>query len=82
MIGAFWSVVSGVGLRAWGYVGALLAILAAMWKIYAAGRAAADAAAKTKVLDDVDTRNKVEDRVAGADDAERQRMRDRWTRPE
>lgn len=76
-----WGIASGISLKFWGYLAAFFAVLAALAKIYSAGKTAAKVDSEEKVLHDVETRNEVEDRVSGADDTERERLRNKWTKP-
>jgi uncharacterized protein YfeS len=50
-------------------------------KVFGAGKAAAKAEATLKTLQQAKEARNVENRVDGADPAELERMRKRWTRP-
>lgn len=59
-------------------VGAVLAVLVGAKN---AGRTAERVEGMRRQLDNVKERQDVESHVAGADPAERKRLRDKWTRP-
>jgi len=72
---------NAISLKAWGYVAAALAVVAVLFKTFRAGKKAARVEGLEEQVKNADTRSKVDDSVARADDAERQRMRSKWTRP-
>lgn len=71
---------TGIGLRAWGYIAAALAVLAAVAKIFYAGKKAAQVDGMKEQLQNVQTRDKVDIAVGTATDPERDRMRAKWQR--
>lgn len=56
------------------------AVLLVLLRVHNAGRAAERIEGMSRQLDNVRKRDDVENRLAGADAAERKRLRDKWTR--
>ena len=84
MIGAALGLISGAWGKAVPYliVGgvALVALALFVLKVFGAGKAAAKAEATMKTLQQAREARNVENRVDGASAAERERMRNKWTR--
>jgi len=72
-----WSKASLISLKAWGYIAALFAVLAALLKIFNAGKTAQKSADQEKVLDDVKAKTEVDGEVrsAGGDAARDELLR-------
>jgi hypothetical protein len=67
--------------RIWGYLAAGIAVLVAVWRIYAAGKSAARADGMAEQLGNVEKRNEV-DRNTGRlpDGGAADRLREQWSR--
>ena len=74
------SFLTGMPMKLYGYLAALLAVLAAIWRVYAAGKNAARVEGLETELKNVDTRNKVEDSVARAPISDIDKRLQPWTR--
>jgi len=71
----------GIGLKTWAYLAAFFALLAALAKVYLAGKNAARVEGLENQLDNVKVRNDVENQVRRAGpDAVHDELRDKWTR--
>ena len=84
MIAAALGLISGAWGKAVPYliVGGVALVAAALFvlKVFGAGKAAAKAEATMKTLQQAREARNVENRVDGASAAERERMRNKWTR--
>lgn len=78
MIGLLWGRFAPYLIAA-GVIG--VAVVLFVLKVFGAGKAAAKAEATMKTLQQAKEARNVETRVDGADSAELERMRDKWTRP-
>lgn len=58
----------------------LLAVLLAVARIFGAGKRAAQVEGMKRQLQNVETRNATDNAVRAADPADRERLRDKWTR--
>ena len=67
--------------KIWGYLAAGMAVLIAVWRIYAAGKSAARVEGMESQLENVETRNEI-DRDTGRlpDGGAADRLRDQWSR--
>lgn len=74
------ALIKGFGLKAWGIAAAVVAVLVGLWRVYAAGKTAARVEGMEDQLSNVKERADVEDRVNRASDADRRKLRDKWTR--
>ena len=70
-----------ISAKAWGYVAASAAVLVAVAKIFYAGKKSAQVDGMKEQLQNVETRNEIETAVSAADRSERERLRDKWTKP-
>lgn len=66
--------------KAWGYIAAALAVVAVLFKTFRAGKEAARVEGLEEQVKNAETRSKVDDAVALADNAERKRLRGKWTK--
>ena len=72
---------TGIGAKAWAYVGIAVAVLAGLAKVFYAGKKEAQVEGMQEQLKNVETRDKVETALTAAQRSERKRLRDKWTRP-
>ena len=71
----------GIGLKTWGYIAAFFALLAALTKIYSAGKDSAKVEALQDQVENVGKRNDIEQEVRRAGpDAVHDELRNKWTR--
>lgn len=78
MIAAFFA--SKFGMKIAGYAAIALAVLIAIWRIFAAGKNAARIEGMKEQLGNADIRAKTDDAIASAIASERDRLRAKWTR--
>lgn len=71
---------TGIGAKAWAYVGIAVAVLAGLAKVFYAGKKEAQVEGMKEQLANVETREKVETALTKAEISERKRLRDKWTR--
>lgn len=79
-MGAFLPLLSSAWAKVALVLGVVLAVLAALAKLLALQKAADRASGMADQLKNVRTRDEVDNRIAAADPAERQRLREKWTR--
>lgn len=79
MIGAF--LATGIGRKLAAGAAIALGVLIAIWRIFAAGKKAARVDGMKAQLKNVEIRHEVDDTVARADDARRDELRRKWTKP-
>jgi hypothetical protein len=72
--------ITGLGLKVWAILGAILAVLAALWKVYSAGKTAARVEGMEKQIKNVETRNNVESDVRRATPDDLSKRLSEWTR--
>ncbi len=68
-------------LKAWGYLAAFFALLAALWRVYAAGKNAARLEGLERTLDNVGAKDKTDETIDRLPDGDvTGRLRDKWSR--
>lgn len=72
---------TGIGAKAWGYIVLAGAVVLGVVKIFYAGKNAAQVEGMKGQLENVETREKVENTVNRATDPERDKLRSKWTKP-
>lgn len=72
---------TGIGAKAWAYVGIAVAVLAGLAKVFYAGKKEAQVEGMQEQLKNVETRDKVETALTAVQRSELKRLRTKWERP-
>lgn len=82
MLGLIWGFIARQSLAVWAYAGIAIAVAAVLFGVRNAGKQAERVANMKATLKAIEVKNEINDTIDRANDADLERLRERWTRPD